>query len=215
MTVAGCGDRIASDVKPSPAGDPAVTAGFTLSGTVFDHTSGTPEPRPGVLLRINVPNTDILLVSDRTGRYRIHGIPRAAVWVAPPLDSEYRAPCPGGAALLGSDLLIDVHVVSAVSLAANGIPSTIPRTSVWFAGSIFETVSGNRRPVGGATVDLDNRVATFSDALGHYTICSAPPDAAAGLTMTLSVSRESYLPASRQVASALGQSGVDVELTRR
>ena len=202
-------------VGPSPSAAPVSAATFTLSGTVFDHTNGTPEPRPSVLLRVNMPDAGILLVSDRTGRYRISNIPPGAVWVAPPVDSEYRAPCPGGAAQLSSDMLIDVHVVSASSLATNGMPATIPRSSVWFAGTIFETAAGNRRVVGGAIVDLDDRVATLSDLQGRYTICSAPADTGSAASLTLSVSRDGFLPASRLVVGALGRDGIDVELIRR
>jgi len=212
---AGCSDRKAEVAGPSASASAPSTVAFALSGTVFDHSSGTPEPRAGVALQVNMPGAVILFISDRTGRYRVTNVPRSAVWVAPSADSEYRAPCPGGAALLDGDMLVDVHVVSASELAANGMPSTLPRTGVWFAGTIFETTAGRRQPVAGATVELDAGVATLTDFLGRYAICTVPPGTGGGASATLSVGKNGYVPSTRQVVGALGQGGIDVELIRR
>jgi hypothetical protein len=159
------------------------------------------------------------VTSDVNGRYAIFGLPSGAVTIAPSIESDYRAPCPAGTDDLRGNATFDVHVVSTTLLSTVGAPASMPKTSLWISGVVFETTSEGVRPIAGARVDLagddsDRSVfsTTLTDAEGRYLLCTAPPGVGTDQIMWLRVRREAYRPGSRTVFGGWDYTGADVEL---
>jgi len=200
---------------------PVLPGTLTVTGTVIDHTWNGPEPRAGVRIRMHVQSSGyVFATSDANGQYEISGItPNRAVWMAPVLDSDYRSPCPSGVAPLLANTRVDIHVVQTRWLATTGPPPSMPITSIWFSGVIFENVSGLAQPVAGASVTLSgnelNTAATLSDARGRYLLCTVPPGTGSDTRQDLSVSHEDFKLAHRSAFAGWDYFGVDIELFRK
>jgi len=91
------------------------------------------------------------------------------------------------------------------------------------SGVGFEMTSEGRRPIAGATVDLEADVAdsdrsvyatTLTDSAGQYLVCTAPPGVGTDQFMRVQVQREGYRPGGRSVYGGWDYTGADVELVR-
>jgi len=189
---------------------PPPTATFTVSGTVFEHTAtGT---RPGAFVPLVLRSWGrspvfASVISDANGHYETGGLPGNgdAISIAPPFDSDYRAPCPSGTSGLNSDGAFDVHVVSTTLLASAGAPESLPRGVVIFAGVVFEYSSdGRASPIAGAAVDLTAKSdptvesSTLTDHAGRYFVCPIPPGAGADQAGWLRATHEAFQPAAQE-----------------
>ena len=196
--------------RPVPPTPPTAST-FRVSGTVFEHTSTG--PRPGAFVPLVVRSWGrspvfVSVTSDGNGRYEAGGLPGEGVNITifPPLESDYRAPCPTGTSGLSSDGTIDVHVVSTPLLASAGAPESLPRSLVIFAGVVVEySQDGLASPVAGAAVDLTNfevdpniNASTLTDNAGRYFVCAAPLGSGADQQGWLRVSHEAFQPVSRK-----------------
>jgi hypothetical protein len=215
LILAGCGENSPPSTPSPPNPQPGT---LTITGVVIDHTWNGPEPRDGVRIRMfSAALGWVFATTDANGEYRFSGIPpRQAVWIAATPDSEYRSPCPSGAAPLDTDKKVDVHVVSTKLLATTGPPPTMPLTSIWFSGEVFERVAGVRQPVAGATVTLNgNTSETLSDFHGRYIVCTVPPGTGTDTWQLLNVSREGFHLVGRDVFAGWDYFGADIELVRK
>jgi hypothetical protein len=204
---------------------PPSQSGVTLSGVVFDHTSGGARPGANVPLLVHVWESESFMevTSDATGRYSLSGVPAASISIAATGGSGYYAPCPAGWDRVGarSDGVLDVHVVSATLLSTVGLPADMPLLgAIWVSGVVFERTPQGRQPIAGATVNLfgdgsDPRIGstTLTDAAGRYRVCPPIPGTGTDTRAPLRVSREGYRPASAFPLLAWDD-GVDIELSR-
>jgi hypothetical protein len=211
---------------PPPPGQPASTT-YTVSGTVFEHAISGVRPQAGVPVRVRVWGaTPVLLdgVSDSAGRYEISGVPqtRAAITIAPPSQSDYRAPCPSGSTAITGDASFDVHVVSTALLSTSGVPASIERSILRVEGTVIERVSDGVLPVAGATVDLadddsDRWVfsTTLTDARGRYLACEAPPGTGTDQVLWVRVQKDGYRPASREGFPGVDFPPINLEIVRK
>jgi hypothetical protein len=159
--------------------------------------------------------------SDGNGRYEAGGLPgEVTISIAPPVHSDYRAPCPSGTGGLSSDGTFDVHVVSTTLLASAGAPESLPRGVVRFEGHVFEYSSDGRpSPVAGAAIDLtalerdaNAEASTLTDNAGRYFLCPVPPGAGGDQVGWVRASHEAFQPASRR---GLPETWTDIVLVRK
>jgi hypothetical protein len=210
---------------PTPPATPPSQSGVTLSGVVFDHTSGGARPGANVPLLVHVwgvgSESFMGVTSDVTGRYWLSGVPAGSISIAATVGSGYYAPCPAGWDIVRSDFVFDVHVVSATLLSTAGVPAGMPPSgAIWVSGVVFERTPQGRQPIAGATVNLfgdgsDPRTGstTLTDAAGRYRVCPPIPGTGTDTRAPLRVSREGYRPVS--AFPLLGwEDGVDIELSR-
>jgi len=160
------------------------------------------------------------VTSDANGRYQISGVPRSAVTIEPSIKSDYRAPCPAGSDVLNGNTTFDVNVVSKTLLSTVGAPQSMPTSSIWFSGVVFETTPEGKRPIAGATVNLESTVGesafatTLTNSAGQYLICTAPPGVGTDQVMWLDVQRDAYAPGGRMVFGGWDYTEADVQLIR-
>jgi hypothetical protein len=202
LTALACNDH-SSVVRPTsgPANEPPSLKDGTVSGTVFDHSTGIPRPAAGIRVRIQRSRVDgpaMETTSDATGHYEFIDVPTGTgVVVAPPLDSDYRAPCPFGTdAYDGVGRRIDVHVVRTSTLRTTGSPGSLP-TYVYTV--VRGTVFGPSRVVEGASVEVANfgpeaLSATFTGRDGTFVICVPPPGTGADQSFELRIRKDGYQP---------------------
>jgi hypothetical protein len=229
LSLAACGQTAPSTPTPilpppPPPSQPASTT-FTVSGTVFEHTASGVHPQAGVPVRVRqwgAPGRLFDGISDSAGRYEISGVPenRAAITIAPPSESDYRAPCPSGSTAITGDASFDVHVVSTALLSTSGVPASIQRSFLRVEGTVIERVSDGVLPVAGATVDLadddsDRWVfsTTLTDARGRYMACEAPPGTGSDQVLWVRVQKDGYRPASRE--GFPGYDTINLEIVRK
>lgn len=182
-------------------------APLMVSGLVVEHALTGAQPLPGVRLRVRIAGAFLETTSDGTGHYEVSGIPvRSAIVIAPSSESGYRAPCPNGHDVLIGNATFDVHVVSAALLSTTGVPTSLPRTSIWVAGVVVEQTSGGVRPIAGAAVDLASddsdasvNSSTLTDAEGRYLLCTSPPGVGTDQLAWVRVRKNGYRLASRSV----------------
>ena len=213
-------------VTPVMPADPVrPDAPLMVSGLVVEHALTGDQPLPGVRLRVRVdwqpPGAFLETTSDGTGHYEVSGIPvRSAIVIAPSSESGYRAPCPSGHDVLIGNATFDVHVVSAALLSTTGVPTSLPRTSIWVAGVVVEQTSGGVRPIAGAAVDLTSddsdaivNSSTLTDAEGRYLLCTSPPGVGTDQLAWVRVRKNGYRLASRSLLMG-GGDPMNVELIR-
>ncbi len=223
--ILGCKD-VPPGATPSapnePPGPPAGPSSFTLSGTVFDHTAMGSQRVAGLPLRVRLweSNTFLDVTSDASGHFTISGVPRGAVTIEPSVSSGYMSPCPTGTDVLNRHATFDVNVVSRTLLSTMGLPDSYPRTALWISGVTFENISGETRPVAGATIELGDMAGdrafsrTLSDALGRYLVCTAPPGTGTDQETFVVVHKDGYVPGRRRVLMGWDYTGANVELVR-
>jgi hypothetical protein len=153
---------------------------FSVSGTVFEHTVTNTRPLAGLHFTVGFPNrVQVDVVSDANGRYEAAGFPDGiSILLSVFPDQDYRAPCPVPIALLKSNTLLDLHVVSQATLITAGLPASLPTPSnlPHVLGTVFEIASGPLRPAGGADVSLlgwdgYSSSSTLSGPDGRYLVC--------------------------------------------
>ncbi len=212
-----------SPTAPSPLPSPVPQPPFTVSGVVLEHTMAGSRPLAGVRLRLRTwqpPGSFLDTVSDASGRYEVSGLQaRETVTVAPSIEAEYRAPCPAGTSGLSGNSTVDVHVVSTALLSTAGAPASLPRTSIWVSGVVFERTPEGRRPVAGAAADLavDDSDAfvmstTLTDGSGRYLLCTVPPGVGTDQIAWVRVRKDRFRPVSRSIVMGMRFDVDDIEL---
>jgi hypothetical protein len=192
-------------VPPSP---PPPVPTTTISGTVFEHTADGRRPAAGVTLIVLSENHYATATSDAEGQYSASASV-SFVSIAPAVTQPYMSPCPSGTAWLSvnPNRTIDVDIVSTSLLSSAGAPASYPTVSKWgvyVSGSIIEATADGPRPVAGALVTLGPPDETFhsttlSDTLGRYLLCPSPPGTGTDQLMPLRVTKDGYVPGSRDV----------------
>jgi hypothetical protein len=143
------------------------------------------------------------VTSDDRGHYELAGVLADAVTIAPSLETAYHAPCPPGTDVLRSNGAFDVHVVSKALLSTEGLPTSLPITSIWESGFVFERTSDATRPVAGAAVAFNYyeivMSSTVTDEMGRFLVCTSPPGTGTDQIAVLHVRKDGYRPASQEV----------------
>lgn len=219
----GSGAMACSDGAPitGPTLSTAPTAPWVVRGTVFEHSTVSPErPLAGVPLRVFGGGTVVEVTSGADGAYAAV-VPDTAPFIRVVASGPLHfTPCaslrPGGAARIEGPL--DVHVVSGAAVSSSYLPNGYPmnwsaRTGVW--GSV--RTSEGLEPVSGATVTfhgpepLANPTAsTVTDARGIYSLCG---DSFSG--GVVEARKDGYTPASAPPVYGWNFETTDLLLTRR
>ena len=225
--VAACDERpVVSPVSSSPVSPPVVSQ---ISGTVREHTATTSLGRPaaGVRVELRFPglNRYSETVSDATGHYQFTLPMRLGVFdqvnVALSPGSDYRAPCPPGTygtQFSGTDLVLDLHVVSTAVLSTTGIPGSYPTASPVSSLQARGRVVGPAGPVAGAAVELFYSPfpmsSTLTDRNGAFLLCT-PGRGGSEEELELRISKEGYQSAQRTLLFGLTGNDIYVELVPR
>jgi hypothetical protein len=147
------------------------------------------------------------VISDANGRYEATGFPgRASINMTIPPEQGYRAPCPLALQLLSRNSILDLDVVSNVTLSTGGIPKSLPTHFPTVSGTVSETASGGAIPVGGAAVDLfygpisefGVMASTLADPSGRYLVC-VPPPGGNDQQFTLRAVKNGYQPVTQSI----------------
>lgn len=224
---AGCGKDPASATSSSsfpittpPTSNP--NASYTVSGVVFEHTATGQRPIAGVPLRIHSAASGGIFIdvtTDSNGRYTSR-VTAGAVSIAPALNSGYVAPCPSGTDVLAGNATFDVHVVSAALLSTTGAPASLPTSSIYVSGIVYEATSAGMQPVAGAFVELGQSTdltysTTLTNASGKYLVCTTPPGVGTDQYIHLGVSKDGYVPGDLKAFLGWDYEGANVQLIRR
>ena len=158
----GAGCDSARPVSPSPQVP-------TLSGTVYEHDASGVRAVPNVSLHVQPEGlgADPDVVSDATGRYEIFGM-GGGVWFARANFGDALQPC-YASAVPAAGTVLDVHVVRESTLAAIGIPPSLPITPGSVTGRVTERTAAGERPVAGVWVSGGGFTKTDRD--GQYLLC--------------------------------------------
>jgi hypothetical protein len=141
------------------------------------------------------------------------------VVIAPPFDSDYRAPCPTGTSYQGRGITLDVNVVATSVLATTG-PVALPTTSPFVRGWVL----GPSGPVPGAAVEMgspggigDSWSATLTTRNGEFLLCVAPPGTGADQDVELRVRKDGYRPLAHveHLGGWAGETNLQLDLVPR
>ena len=172
--------RLTPPSAPPPRAQPA-----ELSGTVYEHGAFGRRVLPNVVLDISGLNDrpDLQWRSDASGQYRVSAISGSEMRVVADAPGYYQQ-CMASVRLTG-DTTLDVHLVRDTTLAASGIPSSMPIAETRVFGRVFgRTPRGPRHMrateviaiVGVELGDYVVRVAsTVTDSAGRFVMCGARP----------------------------------------
>jgi hypothetical protein len=98
---------------------------------------------------VGFPNrVQVDVVSDANGRYEAAGFSDGiSILLSVFPDQNHRAPSPVPIALLKSNTILDLHVVSQATLITSGLPASLPTPSSLphVLGTVFEIASGQPR----------------------------------------------------------------------
>jgi hypothetical protein len=227
MLASGCGKDSASATSSSsfpittpPTSNP--NASYTVSGVVFDHTATGQHPIAGVSMRIHSAANGGMVIdvtTDASGGYTAR-VGAGAVSIAPALNSGYLAPCPSGTDALAANATFDVHVVSAALLSTTGVPASLPVSSIYVSGTVYEATADGTQPVANAFVELGQSTdlsysTTLTSASGKYLVCTTPPGVGTDQYMHVGVSKDGYVPGDLKAFLGWDYEGVNVQLIRR
>ena len=197
---------------------PPPSPSLTISGIVIEYTASDHHPAAGVLLSV-LSEEAVTSTSDENGRFSAH-VRGGRVAIVPAATAAYLSPCPAGTTWLSvnPNRTFEVNVVSKDVLSTTGMPESYPVT-IPVSGTVFERSSDGPHPVAGALVSLGDDSSlgfstTLSDALGRYTICSAPPNEATDQPVPLRAAKDGYFADSLIVLGGWPESGVNMELVR-
>jgi hypothetical protein len=208
--------RFASQGSDITTSAPAtVPATFTVSGAVIEHLWGrNPHRPPGVSIRVGTDRSGSFSArSDANGRYTVSGVPADTIWVEATADSGYRSPCPFGGTL-GADAVVDVHIIDANVLSADGPPPTWPGSNLPFTGKVFEMAGGSRHALPGASVSIGGQIGTLTNSRGEFITCIAPQNrSGTWAPFQLNFSKDGFAPVSRSFS--IEYDTIDMQLTRR
>lgn len=210
-----CDSPDKAPTAPTTSAPPPAATTFTVSGAVIEHLWGrNPHRPPGVSIRVGTDRSGTFTTrSDANGRYTVSGIPADTMWVEATADSGYRSPCPFGG-ILGSDAVVDVHIIDANVLSSEGPPPTWPRTNLPFTGAVFEMAGGTRHAIAGASVSIQGQIGTLTDSRGEFVTCIAPQNrSGTWAPMTLNFSKDGFAAVTRSFS--IEWDTIDVQLTRR
>jgi hypothetical protein len=178
----------AESSTPPPAVPPSPFPSFTdrlltVHGNVFEYTESGRRSVAGVRVFASAgPRFEPReAITDIGGVFVFHDLPNQMISLMPLPESGYFTPCPSGRRSLDVTSVIHVHVVSAATLAATGLPAAYPTGGYSVYGQVFEDTPSGRQPVEGAMVENNPfseptwRTPTLTDAEGQFTVCSAVP----------------------------------------
>ena len=234
VVMSACGHETPLPTAPTPPMAPnvpgtPVAPTFTLSGVITERFSGLPVQGakvwvwPFTFERVRgwPPAGMRMTPSDAAGRYVLSGLPALGpVWVSTAqtwgnaFSAPYMHQCVTPVTIEG-DATLDLTISSTSDLVAlNASTAPTPQNSRIVSGTVFETTSNGRQPVGNVWVGweaaMDGLVAeTRTDAVGHYRLCGLPRE-----RFTVSAA-----PAYGTVFTASVDPGadavVDIEVTRK
>jgi len=213
----------------------------TISGIVIEYTaSDEHHPAAGVLLSVLSAEAADTTRSDANGRFTAQ-VRGSVVTIVPAETEPYLSPCPAGTdgLSINSTQTFEVRIVSKDVLSTTGMPSSYPLW-IYVSGTVSERGPNGSHPLAGASVSLmgwwginsgPSYSTTLSDALGRYTVCTAPPGVGTDQLLPLRAAKDGYFADSLSVLGgwtspwhvlAFGDtvvrdypSGVDIELVRR
>jgi hypothetical protein len=178
----GCEDRHPSAPSASAAGSqvrPAPPGVFTLSGIVYESTRDGRRPLAGIPLDISVDyqSRSPMTATDAEGRYRFSGSSSDKLNVRVQKEG-YSQPCRSAVAL-SADSVMDVYVVADETLAAGGVPPSMPVIQPTLSGTVFERGAQGVRPLQdirltgdfSAGIGWGPSATTITDANGRYLLC--------------------------------------------
>jgi hypothetical protein len=153
----------------------------------------------------------------------VSGVPGRTIWITSDTRSGYYAPCPSGWSLIDRDREFDLHVIAAQLLSTTGVPDNFRwESSLWVSGVVFEGTSAGRRPVAGATINLDHGgfsphsgSTTLSDSAGRYLVCPSIPSHGTDVVVDVVAERDGYVPATLKAVLGWDYSGFDIQLVRK
>lgn len=192
-------------VPPLPPTPPVPP--FAISGIVIEYTaSDQHHPAAGVLLSV-ISEETVTTTSDASGRFRAEARGNV-VTIVPAETAPYLAPCPGGGVpSRDTSRTFTVNIVSKEVLSTTGMPGSIPLW-IYVSGTVSERGPDGLHPLAGASVSLmgwwgiDSGLSystTLSDALGRYTLCTAPPGAGTDQLLPLRAAKDGYFADSLSV----------------
>jgi hypothetical protein len=164
----------------------------TVHGNVFEYTESGRRSVAGVrVFASGGPGFEPReATTDLGGVFVFHDLPNQMISIMVPPESGYFTPCPSGRRSLDVTSVIHVHVVSAATLTATGLPAAYPSGGIFVYGYVFEDTPSGRQPVVGAMVEnnpfsepLWRTPTTLADDHGKFTICSAVPLGDASFTL--------------------------------
>ena len=156
----------------------------TVHGNVFEYTESGRRSVAGVrVFASGGPGFARLeTTTDDGGVFVFNDLPNQMISLMPLPESGYFTPCPSGNRSLGATSVIHVHVVSAATLAATGLPAAYPTGGYSVYGDVFEDTPSGRQPVAGAMVENNpfseppwRTPTTLTDDHGRFVVCSAVP----------------------------------------
>jgi hypothetical protein len=169
---------------PAPT-TPSPTAPSSLSGVVYESTSGGRRPLAGAGIDVSPedqqwsPET----TTDADGHYEVSsaamhpdpgsGLPVNLKVIA--TKAGYSQPCRAPMASATNGVL-DIDLVSDEVLSTTGVPSSMPIAQPTLSGLVFEQTPQGPRPIPAAWVGIStwgdhDSAATRSDATGRYLLC--------------------------------------------
>ena len=223
---------------PPPPPPPPPSPSVMISGIVIEYTaSDEHHPTAGVLLSVITAEGETTTTSDTSGRFSAE-VRGDVVTIVPAATSPYLSPCPGGG-VPNPNQTFKVNIVSKDVLTTTGMPGSYPLW-IYVSGTVSERGSDGSHPLAGASVSLmgwwgedsgPGYSTTLSDALGRYTLCTAPPGVGTDQTLPLRATKQGYFADSLSVLGgwtnpwyvwAFGDTlartdsgGVNIELVRR
>ena len=156
----------------------------TVHGNVFDYTESGRRSVAGVRVFASAgPRFEPReAITDIGGVFVFQDLPNQMISLMPLPESGYFTPCPSGRRSLDVTSVIHVHVVSAATLAAAGLPAAYPTGGYSVFGEVFEDTPSGRQAVEGAMVENNpfteppwRTPATLTDAQGRFRVCSTVP----------------------------------------
>ena len=188
---AGCGDGTTPTAPPPPsnAGGPRAPSPDpgsgvrTITGVVWEYARDGLRPLAngaifGWVESGSSGRTTGRIPLDAAGQYRLE-VPAEVTRVRLHVAQDYQ-PC-AYTLTPSADLRQDLHIVTQPSQLGANIPRPLAGTPSTLSGVVYELTVEGRRPVGGATVELDGLhglglvvARTLTDAEGRYVLCGVP-----------------------------------------
>ena len=178
---------------PSPSGPPVPKGNGTVSGVVYDATTGQPLGGVSYSAWVDTGSFGYSYMwatgahhTDAGGHYQLVGLANASVRLQLWKDG-YKQQCASSpVSVVGGDTTMDAQMVPLAQLFTTSAAwMTSPGTRV-VSGTVFLETNGTRTPATGAFVDFEPledfpAAVTTSDSQGRYLLCGLPSTASAYL----------------------------------
>lgn len=194
-----------SPVTPSPSGPIVPKGSGTVSGIVYDATTG--QPLAGVSYSAWVATGSLGYSymwatgphqTDAGGHYQLVGLANASVRLQLWKDG-YRQQCASApVSVVGSDTTMDAQMVPSAQLfTTTAAWMTSPGTRI-ISGTVYLETNGTQSPAAGAFVDFEPvedfpAAVTTSDSQGRYLLCGLPSTEVSYLSAAAGPGQVTYL----------------------